>query len=146
MSGERRQGDESGTTADLWGLPGRLGFVYWIFAALLIASATLPRALVVDGPVLCLFRRITSHPCPGCGLTRSFVAAAHLRLGEAFAHHPFGPLIFAGLLVAVSSRVFLARTGLCWFPGGLGRGAVLQVLGLAWGVWAVFRLAASFAG
>ena len=145
MNGERRQSDRE-TTADLWGLPRRLGFVYGIFAALLIASATLPLALVEDGPVLCLFRRITGHPCPGCGLTRSFVAAAHLRLGEAFAHHVFGPLIFAGLLVAVSGRVFLARTRICCFPRVLRSSRALWGLGLAWFVWAGFRLATSYAG
>ena len=91
------------------GSPRRLGIVDGILAAVLIASAVLPRALVEEGPVVCLFRRITGHPCPGCGLTRSFVAMADLRLGEAFAHHVFGPLVFLGLLVAVSGRLIVGR-------------------------------------
>jgi hypothetical protein len=42
---------------------------------------------------LCLFRRLTAVPCPGCGLTRAFV---HLARGEwlaALADHPLAPLV-----------------------------------------------------
>ena len=52
---------------------------------------------VEDGPVICPFRRLTGLPCPGCGLTRSWVYLAHGRWGDAFAAHPFG-------LVAVARR------------------------------------------
>lgn len=44
------------------------------------------------GPVLCPFRRLTGLPCPTCGLTRSWIAALHGRLGESVALHPLGPL------------------------------------------------------
>jgi hypothetical protein len=42
---------------------------------------------------ICLFRRLTEVPCPGCGLTRAFV---HLARGEwpaALADHPLAPLV-----------------------------------------------------
>ena len=44
---------------------------------------------------MCLFRRLVSLPCPGCGLTR---AASHLVHGEvlaAFRMHPFALLFGA---------------------------------------------------
>lgn len=78
-------------------------------AGALAASFLLPLAAVEDGPVLCPFRRMTSLPCPACGLTRSFVATAHGRLPEAFAFHLFGPFLFLGffvlVLVALSGRL-----------------------------------------
>ncbi len=43
-------------------------------------------------PNTCIFRSTTGLPCPGCGLTRSMVAAAHGRLAESFSHHRLGLL------------------------------------------------------
>ena len=60
-------------------------------AAILIAVAVaLPRATLSDTLVVCPFRRLTGLPCPACGLTRSWQAAAHLRLRDSFDHHPLG--------------------------------------------------------
>lgn len=131
---------------DLWGLPRRHGFVYLIFAAVLVASACLSQSALQDSPVICLFRRITGHPCPGCGLTRSFVAMADFRFAEAFAHHLFGPLLFAGLLVALLGRILTARSRVCWFPDGLQASSALAVLVSVWLLWAIFRLGASISG
>ena len=131
---------------DLWGLPRRQGFVYAIFAVMLVASAWISQATVHDGPVICLFRRITSHPCPGCGLTRSFVAAADLRLHDAFAYHLFGPLLFGGLLIAILARLVTARSRTCWFPDGLWASRAVRALVSIWLLWALFRLGASIWG
>ncbi len=38
---------------------------------------------------ICLFRRATGVPCPGCGLTRAFAALAKGHFGQAFSFHPF---------------------------------------------------------
>lgn len=51
-----------------------------------------------DVPVLCTWRRLTGLPCPGCGLTRSFVLLAHGQVLAAFRANLLGPLVF--LLVA----------------------------------------------
>ena len=59
-------------------------------SAALIAAALLPDRAVRDGPVLCLFRRVTGLPCPSCGLTRSWQAAGHGRLLDATRYHPLG--------------------------------------------------------
>lgn len=37
---------------------------------------------------------ISNRPCPGCGLTTSFSASAHLRALDAFRAHAFGPVFF----------------------------------------------------
>ena len=42
--------------------------------------------------MLCLFRQVTGRPCPSCGLTRSWQAIGHGRIGDGLAAHPFGPL------------------------------------------------------
>lgn len=36
-------------------------------------------------------------PCPGCGLTTSFVAFVHGQWGTAFSAHPLGPLLYVTL-------------------------------------------------
>jgi len=54
---------------------------------------------IEDGPVICPFRRLTGLPCPGCGLTRSWVYLAHGWWRESFLAHPFGPLLAAVVLV-----------------------------------------------
>ncbi len=44
-------------------------------------------------PNICIFRATTGLPCPGCGLTRSIVAAAHGKLAASFSHHRLGLLV-----------------------------------------------------
>jgi hypothetical protein len=61
-------------------------------AAALVGAAVLPDRVIRDGPVLCLFRRITGVPCPSCGLTRSWLAAGHGRPRDAVGFHPLGPV------------------------------------------------------
>ena len=131
---------------DLRGLSEGVGWVDWALASALLASALLPPRVLTEGPVLCLFRRITEHPCPGCGLTRSFVATAHLRLGEAFALHLFGPVLFLGLAVAVFWRVLPGRRSMTWSNRGLLGCWPAKVLVSVWILWAGFRLGTSIWG
>lgn len=37
---------------------------------------------------LCLFKNITGVPCPGCGLTRSYLALLKGNISHAFYYHP----------------------------------------------------------
>jgi hypothetical protein len=69
----------------------------WALTPLAAAAAAAAAwgAKLPAGPeyTLCLFRRLTAVPCPGCGLTRAFV---HLARGEwlaALADHPLAPLV-----------------------------------------------------
>jgi hypothetical protein len=61
-------------------------------------------------PAVCTFRRIFGVDCPGCGLTRAFVALAHGRLAAGWHYHPVGVLLFAGVLAQTPYRLWqLAR-------------------------------------
>jgi hypothetical protein len=60
---------------------------------------------VEDGPVICPFRRLTGLPCPGCGLTRSWVYLAHGRWHDGFAAHPFGVVAAVAALALVVAVV-----------------------------------------
>jgi hypothetical protein len=60
----------------------------------------------VEIPVVCGFRRFTGWPCPGCGLTRSFVFMAHGQLLAAFRVHALGPLLFAVVASQVPWRLY----------------------------------------
>jgi hypothetical protein len=65
-------------------------------------------ALDADGsfplPPLCLFRATTGLSCPSCGLTRSFIALAHLDLVTAWHLHRLGPLLFTYVLLQLPYR------------------------------------------
>lgn len=64
--------------------------------------------------MICLFRRLTGIPCPGCGMTRAF---AHLAKGEwaaAWANHPF-------------SFVLAPQFGLAWLAWGLALAGRLRL-------------------
>jgi hypothetical protein len=87
-----------------------------LLGGVLIASVMLPLP-AADGKILglpdvCLFYDFTGLPCPGCGLTRSFVCFAHGRIAEAFGWHLFGPplwLLFALLFVRSLFTIKLKR-------------------------------------
>ena len=81
-------------------------------------------------PSLCLLRNVTGLPCPGCGLTRSWVDLVRGDLGASLGHHRLGWLIMLyvaaqairhGLWLAVPrSRRSSDRLG-----GWLDRGLIL---------------------
>lgn len=84
---------------------------------------------------MCPFFNATGLPCPGCGLTRSFVCLGHGHLSEAFKWHPLGPLLFAGALLYLfgtlakwkwpdEKRVVLALAGVLLLFWGLRLGGV----------------------
>lgn len=63
-------------------------------------------ALPVIGmlPDICMWQRCLGIDCPGCGLTRCFVAIAHGQLSKAWHFNPAGFLIFAVLLYQLPFR------------------------------------------
>lgn len=52
-------------------------------------------------PPLCQLKLFTGLDCPGCGLTRSFIALAHGQWRDSFHFNPAGPLWFAFIAVQV---------------------------------------------
>lgn len=61
-------------------------------------AALLPAGGIEDGPVVCPFRLATGLPCPGCGLTRSWVYLTHGDLSRSVTNHPFGILLAVSVL------------------------------------------------
>lgn len=62
------------------------------------------------GSSVCLSRRLTNLPCPGCGMTRAFAHLAKGEWGAAFADHPLAPVLAAELALAwIGWGILLAR-------------------------------------
>lgn len=55
-------------------------------------------------PETCMSRKVLGISCPGCGLTRSFVAMARADLATAFRWNPMGPLLFIVVLFQIPYR------------------------------------------
>ncbi len=55
----------------------------------------------------CGFLMQTGYPCPSCGMTTSFTAIVHGHPVDAFLAHPFGVLMFMGVIML--SAVSLAE-------------------------------------
>ena len=52
----------------------------------------------------------TGHPCPTCGVTTSFILAAHGRLYDALITQPFGVFVFLGVVGGLAfSLISLVR-------------------------------------
>ena len=58
------------------------------------------------GVVLCMFKRVFSLPCPGCGLTRSVSSILHGDLLKSWGYHPLG-FFFVGLMVLLAFNLIL---------------------------------------
>lgn len=57
-------------------------------------------AFEMDGlPVACAFRRVTGTPCPGCGLTRAWVALGRGAVGESLVFHRLGWVVMVYIVL-----------------------------------------------
>jgi hypothetical protein len=67
-------------------------------------------ALAPSGlPSLCPSEAIFGLRCPGCGMTRAFVAMAELRVADAWRLNWGGPLFFLMALFSIPHRIYLIR-------------------------------------
>ena len=84
-------------------------------AVVFAASFILPSSGL--GVSTCAFRNTFGIPCPGCGLTRSFIAVSHGDFAAAIRSHPLGIIIYCCMLIymikwateALLRRRFLAQ-------------------------------------
>lgn len=66
-------------------------------------------ATEISIPSLCLWKNTTGVDCPGCGLTRCFVAMAHADWRTAYRYHPFGMLLFAFTILQIPYQSMQCR-------------------------------------
>ena len=108
-----------------------------ILAAALLLTPAGPdghqlRLLSIELPPTCSFHNLTGLPCPGCGLSRSVVAAVRGDLAGSWGFHRLGALTVIYLLLQATFRIGLLAT-----PGRtaalFGTGARLNrgIIGLA---------------
>lgn len=62
-------------------------------------------ASALPGAVLCPFRALTGLPCPGCGMTRAFLALGRLDFAGAWAYNPLSLPLAALTLLYAAGRV-----------------------------------------
>jgi len=62
-------------------------------------------------PAACLTRQLLHMDCPGCGMTRSFIAMAHGQASLALAYHRLGPALFLYVLLQVPLQAHVLLTG-----------------------------------
>lgn len=104
-------------------------------------------ATIDDGPVICPFRLVTGLPCPGCGLTRSWVYLAHGDWADAAAANPFGYLTLgAALVLVVLVGAALLRRAPLPSLTPLVQSRALKVVVVGWLVFAAIRLIAVATG
>jgi hypothetical protein len=95
----------------------RLGWLWWLLGSVgVVVAAVLLRfeppdqiivpVLNLPLPQSCWTRRWLGFSCPGCGLTRSFVLAAHGQFGQAFQMHPVGAFVFSFLVLQIPIRLY----------------------------------------
>ena len=66
--------------------------------------------LLAQWPRLCPLFALTGIRCPTCGLGRALIDTAAGDVAQAFHHHPLGPLLMGGAVIA--SLLLATRAGL----------------------------------
>jgi hypothetical protein len=92
------------------------GIICLLLSGVFVASVLLPLPTssteqIGHLPSVCLFYNLTGLPCPGCGLTRSFVCIGHGHLRESLHWHPLGLIIYGVFLL------LWLRCGVYWLRG-----------------------------
>ena len=66
----------------------------------ILAAAVVFTVLMTD--TICVFKRLSGFPCPGCGMTRALMSVLRLDFKTAFAMHPLWPVtpVFLGIIAA----------------------------------------------
>lgn len=81
--------------------PGSSLLLIWIVLFLLFHLFFSVDKVIDCLPVFCPFKILTGIPCPGCGMTRAFLAFAEGDFLMAFQYNPFSTLLF--IIIILSS-------------------------------------------
>jgi hypothetical protein len=105
--------------------------------AIAVAAALLG-SVVTEVPArlplrLCPFWNVLGIPCPGCGMTRGFVAMGHGQIGEAWRCNPLSPALFVAACGYLAYAVFRRVAGL--------RGGLHLPVRAQYALWAVILVA-----
>ena len=106
---------------------------------LLVPSRTGTGTHRILGLPECGMLKASGKPCPTCGVTTSFVLAAHGRFAEAVVNQPFGFALFLLVAGCLAGLVFTLATGRSWYPVFVRVNPVvilLALLGLLLASWA----------
>ncbi len=79
-----------------------------VLAMLLTPAPDTESSLRIGGravPNLCVMKQASGLPCPGCGLTRSVVAAANADWAGSLSHHRIGILVLVYLALQSLTRI-----------------------------------------
>ena len=99
-------------------------------------------------PELCMTKRWFGQPCPGCGMTRSFISLGHGDVRAALHYNPAGPLLFAILAMQIPLRLVQLvriRRGLPELRFGWLPQALFGVLGVIMvGQWILRQFGVAF--
>ncbi len=113
----------------------------YVIGAILLLSVVLP--LPSNGKILnvgsiCAFHNVFGLPCPGCGLTRSFVSMGHGLFMESYRWHPLGPVLFVmAIIYFLASLLFIKKLPPLKIDSRLQVGALLSlalVMFVFWGL------------
>ena len=70
----------------------KLGWFLFIFAT----TVYILFAYAFGNESICIFKVYAGLPCPGCGMTRAFIALGKGHVQEAFYWHPLWPFVIIG--------------------------------------------------
>lgn len=110
-----------------------------VAGVLLVPSRTGTGTHRILGLPECGMLKAIGKPCPTCGVTTSFVLAAHGRLAESLVNQPFGFALFLLVAGGLAGLVFTLATGRSWYPVFVRVNPVvilLALLGLLLASWA----------
>lgn len=119
-----------------------VAIVLGVVGAVAILIAFLwPVRSVEAGPGTCLLRTFVGIPCPGCGMTRSWVHLAHGDVTTAFFYNPFGIVFMAvAAIAAVYVAVALIRRRPPEGMLDLVRPTPAVILVTTWLTWSAYRI------
>jgi hypothetical protein len=99
-------------------------------------------------PELCMLKRYTGLSCPGCGLTRCFIALGHGDLTAAWSYNPAGIFLFAIVAAQIplrSYQIWRIRYGLSEVTTGIwGQAALLVFVMVLLGQWTMRLVGVTF--